>query len=280
MRSLSLVRSVSLFTLAVAALGCDVGSQSDSDDGKNPDDGKSDASSAPFFLPTGEPDNTAAPAIEVDAKGRVHAVFPAYAGGRAYYATCAADCQGTDDVAVVRFDTDSTVANAMLALDGESRPRVLLSTFNKVYFASCDEGCSDPAGWSQTELLDHRGDREVTGEAFALDPNGNPRFMMHTYVAYLGIGQKAPETYYVACDGACEDAASWSQYKVADQISHRTTPPRSLSVSIFLARASPPPGPSRWTGQRGPVRTPARPPRSKRSSSTYRRPRPEAPLKP
>ncbi len=218
MRSLSWVRSVSLFALAFAASGCDVGSEPDEGDGKSPDDGKNDASSAPFFLPTGEPDNTAAPAIEIDEKGRVHAVFPAYAGGRAYYATCAADCGGTDDVEVVRFDTDSTVANAMLALDGGGRPRVLLSTFNKVYFASCDEGCSDPAGWSQTELFDHRGDREVTGEALALDPNGNPRFMMHTYVAYLGIGQKAPETYYVACDGGCSDPASWSQHKVADQI--------------------------------------------------------------
>ena len=223
MRSVSLVRSVSLFTLAMVVAGCDVGSESDSDDSKSPDDGASDASSAPFFLPTGEPDNTAAPAIEIDGKGRVHAVFPAYAGGRAYYATCAADCAGTDEVQVVRFDTDSTVANAMLALDGDGRPRVLLSTFNKVYFASCDDGCSDPAAWSQTELLDHRGDREVTGEAFALDVDGNPRFMMHTYVAYLGIGQKAPETYYVACDGACDDAASWSEHKVADQIWQSST---------------------------------------------------------
>ena len=37
-------------------------------------------------------------------------------------------------------------------------------------------------------------------KALALDPNGHPRFLMHTYRAYLGIGQKPPKTFYAACD--------------------------------------------------------------------------------
>ena len=204
MTSRSGLRLASFLGLVVALGGCKITSASDDGDGQGGGGGGADAARAPFFLPTGEPDNTAAPAIELAADGRIHAVFPAYAGGRAYYATCAADCAGPDDMRVVRFDTDSTVANAMLALDAQGRPRVLLSTFDKVYFATCEADCGDGASWAMTELLDHRGDREVSGEAFALDPDGHP--------------QKAPETYYVTCDGDCHDPVSWTQHKVADQI--------------------------------------------------------------
>jgi hypothetical protein len=188
------------------------------DDGSDGGDDGPEASRDPFFLPTGQPDNTSAPSVEIDGEGRIHAVYPAYAGGGAYYATCAADCTGPDDVEVVRFPTDGTVANAMLALDGEGRPRVLLSTFTQVHLATCDDGCGDEASWSQAMIVDHQGHREVTGEAFALDPSGNPRFLMHTYVAYLGIGQEAPETLWMACEGGCLDPASWTESRISDQI--------------------------------------------------------------
>jgi hypothetical protein len=171
-----------------------------------------------FFLPTGEPDNTSAPTIELDAAGNIHAIYPAYAGGDAYYAYCAAGCASADDVEVVHFVTDGTVANAMLALDADGRPQVLLSTYATVEYASCTGDCTDPEAWTTTQIIEHDGSREVTGEAFALDANGNPRFLMHTYVAYLGIGQEAPETHYVACDDDCHDPASWSQTLVAEQI--------------------------------------------------------------
>jgi hypothetical protein len=42
---------------------------------------------------------------------------------------------------------------------------------------------------------------------------------MHTYVAYLGIGQKAPETHFVTCDsGSCDDATSWKSSLIAKEI--------------------------------------------------------------
>ncbi|HEY3252317.1 MAG TPA: hypothetical protein VGJ91_00125, partial [Polyangiaceae bacterium] len=173
---------------------------------------------ARFFLPTGEPDNTSAPSIEVDAQGGIHAVYPAYAGGNAYYAYCAADCRGQSDVKVVMLPTQGTAANVMLALDSSGRPRVLLSAFQKLYYASCDSGCSSASGWKVDEILDHAGDREVSGEALALDPNGHPRFVMHTYRAYLGIGQKPPKTWYATCDAACGKAASWTYSEIAQEI--------------------------------------------------------------
>jgi len=206
--------------------GSDSGTPSEddgSDDSGLPgeDDGGApvDPEMAHFFLPTSEPDNTSAPTLEVDAAGGIHAVYPAYAGGNAYYAYCPAGCEGSEDVSVVALPTDGTVSNAMLALDATGRPSVLLSTFQYVYYASCVGDCNVASSWTTTKILDHAGDREVTGEAFALDPQGRPRFVMHTYVAYLGIGQKAPETHYVTCDVAnCHDPASWSSFPIAGQI--------------------------------------------------------------
>jgi hypothetical protein len=185
------------------------------------DEGQGDANLTAvgaFFLPTGEPDNTSAPTVEIDATGATHAVYPAYAGGNAYYAYCPQGCAGAADVSVVRLATDGTTANAMIALDAAGRPRILLSTFLSVYYASCDASCTDPDAWTTTRILDHASDFEVTGEAFALDPQGRPRFMLHTYVAYLGIGQKPPESFYVACDADCHAPSSWSLHKTADQI--------------------------------------------------------------
>jgi len=205
-------------------------SSSDGDAGEGNDDegddGAAGSAGAPtggvaaarFFLPTGEPDNTAAPSIEVDAQGGMHAVYPAYAGGNAYYAYCAADCRGQEDVEVVMFPTDGTVANAMLALDSSGHPRVLLSAYQKLYYATCDKGCTRVSGWKVDEILDHEGDREVSGEALALDASGRPRFLMHTYRAYLGIGQKPPKTWYATCDADCGDAASWSYSEIAQEI--------------------------------------------------------------
>lgn len=174
---------------------------------------------ARFFLPTGaEVDNTAAPVVEVDARGTTHAVYPAYAIGGAYYAECGAGCTSSDTAKVVKFETDGTVANVMLALDAQGRPRVLLSSYSKLYWATCDANCGEQASWTTSIILDHHGDREVSGEALALDPQGRPRFLMHTYRAYLGIGQKTPETLWVACDAQCDKAESWTQSVVQTEI--------------------------------------------------------------
>ena len=143
------------------------------DDAETPPQQPDDApSTGRFFLPTGEPDNTCRRGVELDPKGGVHAVYPAYAGGRAYYAHCPEGCDGSDDVRVVRFDTDGPVANAMLALSADGQPRVLLATTTQVYFATCDADCDQSASWTTRMILDHAGEREVTGEALALDPAG------------------------------------------------------------------------------------------------------------
>lgn len=186
------------------------------------DDNGGDAASR-FFLPTGdEARNTSNPTIETDADGRIHAVYPAYAIGDAFYATCAADCDGSDDVSVVRFDTEGTVANAMIALGRDGKPHVLLSTFLDVYYARCTGDCTTASGWDVDVILSHDGDLEVTGEAFALTPDDRPRFVMHSYRAFP-TGGPTPATYYVTCDASCGAAASWSVHPIADQVWQEST---------------------------------------------------------
>lgn len=183
-------------------------------------DPNSGTQSAKFFLPTGEPTNTSAPVIEIDKKGGIHALYPAYVRGGAFYAYCPSTCTGPEQMKVVPFETDGTVGNAMLALDAQGQPQVLLSSALKLYYARPAAGAdyTDPASWKTSVILDHGGEREVTGEAFALDAQGHPRFLMHVYKAFLGVGQKTPATFYVTCDDNCNEAASWTQNKIADDI--------------------------------------------------------------
>ncbi|MDF2697137.1 MAG: hypothetical protein K0S65_5520, partial [Labilithrix sp.] len=181
------------------------------------------STSAKFFLPTGEPTNTSAPTVVLDANDAIHTVYPAYVRGGAFYGYCGAACRGPDDVKVVPFETDGTVHNAMIALDSSGMPQVLLQTAQHVYYATCNGDCSDPGAWSTNMILELDGDHEVSGKAFALDLEGHPRFVLHTTKAYLGVGQKTPETFWVSCDSGCDSASSWTQTKIADQMWRAST---------------------------------------------------------
>jgi hypothetical protein len=95
---------------------------------------------------------------------------------------------------------------------------VLLSSFNHVYYATPSGNPATASSWTTSEIVDHNGDKEVSGPAFAVDANGNLAFVMHTYIAYLGIGQKEAATELATCAGDCLDAASWSYGKISSQI--------------------------------------------------------------
>jgi hypothetical protein len=172
-----------------------------------------------FFLPTKEPENTSAPTLEVDAAGNVHSVYPAYAGGDAFYSFCANDgsCTGSDSAEVVHFQVDGSVSSTMLALTKDGKPRVLFATYMQVYWGECDSHCGERSSWKFASILNHQSKRQVTGEALALDAQGRPRFLMHTYRALFGIGQQAPEQIYAQCDASCDSAESWRYDVVATQ---------------------------------------------------------------
>ena len=189
----------------------------------DPDDDVAAGSGGRFFLPTIEPTNTTAPRLLADAKGGTHMLYPTYGAGGAFYAYCPDGCSGYEDIEPVLLPTDGTVGNAALALTRDGKPRALLSTLLRVYYAECDANCSDEASWSVTPIIEHQGDQDVTGQALAIDPEGRPRFIMHTYLAYLGVGQKPPKTWMVGCDEDCTSADSWQQFEIAeDKIWYRS----------------------------------------------------------
>jgi hypothetical protein len=173
-----------------------------------------------FFLPTGgQVYNTDAVTVETDAVGGVHMVYPSHFGGDAFYAYCPTNCSGPERVSVVTFETDgSTVHNVMMALDASGVPQVLMSTAYEVYYATCSGDCTQSSSWTVSVIITHTGDREVSGEAFALDAQGHPRFIMHSYRAYLGIGQPDPATFYVLCDASCHAPGSWQVHQISNQI--------------------------------------------------------------
>lgn len=176
-----------------------------------------------FFLPTDEPTNTTAPVVRMDKSGATHALYPAYVGGGAFYAYCPKGCSQEKDVKPVKLTTDGTVGNAALALTADGKPRVLLSTLLRVYYGQCDKDCTDKANWTITSIDDHQGDRDATGQTLALDSQGRPRFIEHTYVAFLGVGQLAPKTWYVKCDSDCNNASSWQRNEIyADKIWYKS----------------------------------------------------------
>ena len=169
-----------------------------------------------FFLPTDEPTNTTAPVVRSDRTGATHVLYPKYVVGGAYYAYCPKGCSGDKDVKPVLLQTEGTVGNAALALSADGKPRVLLSTLLHVYYGQCDKDCTDKNNWTLTVIDDHKGDRDVTGQALALDSQGRPRFIEHTYLAFLGVGQLAPKTWYVKCDADCNTAGNWQRSEIME----------------------------------------------------------------
>ncbi|HKU39975.1 MAG TPA: hypothetical protein VJR89_17565, partial [Polyangiales bacterium] len=182
-----------------------------------------DPVTARFFLPTPEPENTKLPRVLYDRKGGLHVLYPGYAGADAYYAYCASNCNDAKSFQVVQLHTEGTVGDASLALTADGAPRVLLPTYLRVYFAQCDKACGAAENWQIGVIAEHQSEREVTGQALALDSKGRPRFIMHTYLAYLGIGQREPHTYYAQCDSGCTAAANWRIDTIQDQIFYRST---------------------------------------------------------
>jgi hypothetical protein len=184
------------------------------------------AQATPFFLTTGEElVNTFAPTVETDAQGNIHMVYPAYIPDGAFYAYCPADCTAPEQLSVVRFPTpeDGTAGNAMLALDANGLPQVLIATGTTVYYATCSGDCRQESSWTLSKILDHAGERELTGEAFALDPQGRPRFIIHAYRAMFGIGAPEPGTWYMVCDNDCHNPANWSEHLISPQIWQENT---------------------------------------------------------
>lgn len=174
---------------------------------------------------------TPPPATEMKLQGTVYAP----AGKDVALHLLPGQLQRPGQGSIVKLPTQGTVDSAMLALDSGGKPHVLLSTYQRVYYAACTGDCRQEHAWTVSVVLEYNGDYEVSGEAFALDPQGRPRFLMHPYRSLSPIGKPDPAAYLVACDGNCQGAASWTRHQVSSQLWQESSLRYSSNGAAHLA---------------------------------------------
>lgn len=192
-------------TVLDAALAVDGGSAAH--DGSAP---PSPPAQRAFFLPTGEPRNTAAPKLELDARGRLHAAYSGYGSGGVFYATCEGASCDPEHIEVVQLSADNTAGNVMLTLTKEGAPRLLFATFISTYYAECDADCGQSASWRMGKIVELGANLDVTGESLALDPQGRPRFLQHgRYTPGNFFDPPVRDTSLASCERDCTRPESW-----------------------------------------------------------------------
>ncbi len=180
----------------------------------------SSASAQAFFLPTGaDVHNTGKPRMATDSRGGLHVVSPMVAELGAVYAYCPWACDEPTDVASVDFTTEEygAVSNAVITVGEDDAVHLLLATYDAVIYAVCVTNCGQANQWESAVIHQHDDDWEMTGNAFALDLYGRPRFLMHAYQAYLGMFAPDPGTRFFACDADCLNPASWQSALISEQ---------------------------------------------------------------
>lgn len=197
-----------------------------------------------FFAPTDVPTNTAGSTVQFDAQGNIHSVYRVYSRGDAFYASCASQCTGKTQVKAVRFKTDGAVQNIMLALTRKGQPRVLFHTSQNAYYGACDANCTSIKNWKTSVILTRakfgEAGLDISGEAFVLDAQDRPRFIMSSYPQIIASLQSRFDTYFVSCDVQCTQAGNWNRARLWDDeawrdVQLKVTPTNELRAA-FIGR--------------------------------------------
>ncbi len=144
------------------------------------------------------------PSLALDAAGRPHVAWfrsDDWLGsdGAFWLARCEAGCsQPASWTAGEAFQTEalSPEGDRYFGIDPGGSAVIVHRGASTALFASCTQGCTDAAGWRQTDLSIRRG----YNFAVAFAGPGKPRF------AFTSEG----DLYYFECGGNCGDASSWS----------------------------------------------------------------------
>jgi hypothetical protein len=110
------------------------------------------------------------------------------------------------------------------ALDHLGRPRFVYYDNGETYedphtgafYAWCDAGCTAPANWYETRLLN---DAYASDFDLAFGPAGQPRLVYATY----DDQNLAQQVAYAGCEQGCQNTANWSGIVVADTASASVT---------------------------------------------------------
>ena len=179
-----------------------------------------------FFVDNQYRTNSAA--IQVDANGGMHIAYAYYQAANdnaptyGVYLYCPADCMNFDNWSGVGMG--ELVSEMQLELTPNGKPRILYRSFgaansNDFFYAACDDVCTNPTQWQIAWVATNQGtailelhDDTLPQRYFALDPNGNPRFV---YIDYNY--QAEPDhlgTYYAYCNNTCTQSASWQEVRI------------------------------------------------------------------
>jgi hypothetical protein len=162
--------------------------------------------------------------IAVDGNGGVHVAFKTFVSGvehpTAYYGYCSGGCTADAGWSYVSFGDQ--VDEVELELTADGRPRVLVRwtqeghTNDEFVYFECDANCTGEGTWSGVIVLKgsigHVFEKDNPQRAFALDPQGRPRFV---YTNAWGAG-KPEGVFYVHCDSNCADPdqAQWFETRI------------------------------------------------------------------
>ncbi|MEZ4736577.1 MAG: hypothetical protein R3E79_56545 [Caldilineaceae bacterium] len=172
--------------------------------------------------------------VAVDVNGGKHMVFyyaeaavaenPTFAS----YFYCPGQCE--DDANWNGLNFAAQVNEVQLALNAAGKPSLLLRTDsllyqggNDYYYATCTGDCTTVAGWSLGYVLSTHGtadverhDVEQPQRAFALDPDGRPRFV------YLDRNERVDPNhiglFYAFCDSNCTITGQWQAARISETI--------------------------------------------------------------
>jgi hypothetical protein len=165
----------------------------------------------------------------------------AYPGGTDYnYAECNVNCGDASGWTVINVASNfgtiifdlygDDLPQRYFALDPAGRPRFLYFDRNYVaepdhlglFYAACDQDCTNVANWTQTRVTqvisdDFRFDWEVAKyPALAFTPQGQPRFVAEVVPLADSIPNESG-LYYFACDSQCDQQESWGKVRIGER---------------------------------------------------------------
>jgi hypothetical protein len=194
--------------------------------GENNSVGGADNSTAAVLPATTNQPNTISQHTVTDTSGRNHATY-ADVDGRVFYATCASVCSSQaswSSVVLGQFDT-GLVGNATpkIGVDSSGRIHIAIITdttslfTSDVHYASCDNACTQLAGWSigfaftlnETFIL-----QDVQfHDWFAVSPSGVPHIALFGSSELFATRQDHLHVYQ--CQSNCANESGWSRQQVA-----------------------------------------------------------------
>ncbi len=170
---------------------------------------------------------TSSASIQVDGQGGMHLAYTYYEAANngkptaGVYFYCPANCTNTSKWTGVTMGEQ--VNEIQLKLTPAGQPRIIFRAASTVrpngndyFYAACDQNCTDPTKWGVIYLTSNSGlgvvdllkDDNLPQRYFALDPNGQPRFIYNDGVTgHLG-------TFYAFCDDTCLNDANWFETKI------------------------------------------------------------------